>query len=50
MLSAIVQYAPYDLAAGWDSARDDFRDSVLTLLERYAQLRYGIAAGPDDAG
>ena len=36
VLSAIVQYAPYDLAGGWDAARDAFRDSVLELLERHA--------------
>ena len=36
VLSAIVQYAPYDLAAGWDKARDAFRETVLAVLERYA--------------
>jgi phytoene dehydrogenase-like protein len=36
LLSAIVQYAPYDLAAGWDTQRDAFREAALTLLERYA--------------
>ncbi len=36
VLSAIVQYAPYDLATGWDSQRDAFREAVLTVLERYA--------------
>ncbi len=36
VLSAIVQYAPYDLAAGWDTERDAFRDCVLAVLERYA--------------
>jgi phytoene dehydrogenase-like protein len=36
VLSAIVQYAPYDLAAGWDTQRDMFRETVLTVLERYA--------------
>ena len=36
VLSAIVQYAPYDLAAGWDTARDAFRDNVLAVLERFA--------------
>ena len=36
VLSAIVQYAPYDLAAGWDAERDAFRDAILGVLERYA--------------
>ena len=36
VLSAIVQYAPYDLTAGWDAERDAFRDSILGVLERYA--------------
>ena len=36
VLSAIVQFAPYDLAAGWDGARDRFQEVVLKQLERYA--------------
>jgi phytoene dehydrogenase-like protein len=36
VLSAVVQYAPYDLAAGWDAERDAFRETVLGVLERYA--------------
>lgn len=36
VLSAIVQYAPYDLAAGWDQARDAYREMVLGVLERRA--------------
>jgi phytoene dehydrogenase-like protein len=36
VLSAIVQFAPYDLAAGWDTERDACRDAVLGVLERYA--------------
>jgi phytoene dehydrogenase-like protein len=36
VLSAIVQYAPSDLAAGWDSERDAFRDQVLAVLDHYA--------------
>jgi phytoene dehydrogenase-like protein len=36
VLSAIVQYAPSDLAAGWDGKRDEFRDRVLDLLELFA--------------
>jgi phytoene dehydrogenase-like protein len=36
VLSAIVQYAPYDLAAGWDGARERFKEAVLDVLERFA--------------
>jgi phytoene dehydrogenase-like protein len=36
VLSAIVQYAPYDLAAGWHAQRDAFREAVIARLERYA--------------
>jgi phytoene dehydrogenase-like protein len=36
VLSAVVQYAPYDLAAGWDASRDAFRESVLDVLEEHA--------------
>jgi phytoene dehydrogenase-like protein len=36
VLSAIVQYAPYDLAGGWDGVRDRFQTGVLGTLERYA--------------
>jgi phytoene dehydrogenase-like protein len=36
VLSAIVQYAPADLAAGWSSRRDAFRELVLGALEHYA--------------
>ena len=36
VLSAIVQFAPYDLAEGWDAARGRFQEIVLELLERHA--------------
>ena len=36
VLSAIVQYAPYDLEGGWEAARDDFADRVLGVIARYA--------------
>ena len=45
VLSAIVQYAPSDLAGGWDARRDEFRDRVLELLELYAPgLRRQVVA------
>jgi phytoene dehydrogenase-like protein len=36
VLSAIVQYAPADLAAGWSSRRDAFRELAQGVLEHYA--------------
>ena len=36
VLSAIVQYAPYEPAGGWDQHRPVFIDRLLDLLERYA--------------
>lgn len=36
MLSAIIQYAPYDLADGWDAGRDRLLQSTLNVLARYA--------------
>jgi phytoene dehydrogenase-like protein len=36
VLSAIVQYAPHDLAAGWDSQREAFLNVCLDTLSRYA--------------
>jgi phytoene dehydrogenase-like protein len=36
VLSAIVQYAPYCLAGGWDGERQRFTDIVIQTLARYA--------------
>jgi phytoene dehydrogenase-like protein len=36
VLSAIVQYAPYTLKAGWDAQRDQFTDIVVGTIERYS--------------
>jgi phytoene dehydrogenase-like protein len=37
VLSAIVQYAPYDLKGGWtDAARDEFMKTTLSKLAEYA--------------
>ena len=36
VLSAIVQYAPYTLAAGWPAQRERFTDLVIDTLARYA--------------
>jgi phytoene dehydrogenase-like protein len=36
VLSAIVQYAPYELRAGWDSERDTFKNLLIEKLGEYA--------------
>jgi len=36
VLSAVVQYAPYELAAGWQHERQRFADLVIDALERCA--------------
>jgi phytoene dehydrogenase-like protein len=45
VLSAVVQYAPYDIAGGWDANRDGFRETILNVLEEHAPgLRKSIIA------
>ena len=45
VLSAVVQYAPYALATGWDCERQRFLDRVIEVLEAHAPgLRGSIAA------
>ena len=36
ILSAVVQYAPYDLDGGWDAQREAFADHVVAIIARYA--------------
>ena len=36
VLSAVVQYAPHDLAGGWPAARDRYLAQLLEVLERHA--------------
>ena len=44
VLSAIIQYAPYALAAGWDRQQQHFTDLAVDVLERYAPgLRASIS-------
>jgi phytoene dehydrogenase-like protein len=44
VLSAIIQYAPYALAAGWDRQQERFTDLAIAALERYAPgLRASIS-------
>jgi phytoene dehydrogenase-like protein len=45
VLSAIVQYAPYSLKAGWGAARGDFTRLVIDTIEQYAPgLRESVIA------
>jgi phytoene dehydrogenase-like protein len=45
VLSAVVQYAPYELAAGWQHERQRFADLVIDALERCAPgLRASVTA------
>lgn len=45
VLSAVVQYAPYDVERGWDERREAFQARVLDVLEDYAPgLRSSIVA------
>lgn len=36
VLSAVVQYAPYDLKEGWRKAKDRFKQVVIDLIDSYA--------------
>ena len=36
VLSAVVQYAPYDLKVGWAASTETFKERLLNLLESYA--------------
>ena len=36
VLSAIIQYAPYSLRAGWDAHRDQFKQLIIDKLAMYA--------------
>ena len=36
VLSAVIQYAPYDLKGGWPSARQNFQAVVMDVLEQHA--------------
>jgi phytoene dehydrogenase-like protein len=53
VLSAIVQWAPHGLKAGWDTARAAFYETVLGTLEQYApgirgQIRHAELLTPAD--
>ncbi|HUQ42894.1 MAG TPA: NAD(P)/FAD-dependent oxidoreductase [Candidatus Limnocylindria bacterium] len=36
VMSVIAQYAPYEIAGGWDAGRDAFGDAVISVLESVA--------------
>ncbi|MEZ5500031.1 MAG: NAD(P)/FAD-dependent oxidoreductase [Steroidobacteraceae bacterium] len=47
VLSAIVQYAPHDLAGGWNERRDAFRERLIDVLERYAPGLRGLVVASE---
>jgi phytoene dehydrogenase-like protein len=53
VLSAVVQYAPYDLVGGWDAGRARFTDIVVSTIEHHAPglsaliLKSELLAPPD---
>ena len=45
VLSAIVQYAPYQIKGGWEANRAAFMETAISVLERYAPgIRHLISA------
>jgi phytoene dehydrogenase-like protein len=45
VLSAVVQYAPYRIAGGWEGQREQFLDTILQTLEAHAPgLRDSVCA------
>jgi phytoene dehydrogenase-like protein len=45
VLSAVVQYAPYKVAGGWEGQREQFLDTILQTLEAHAPgLRESVRA------
>ena len=45
VLSAVVQYAPYRIAGGWESQHEQFRETILQTLEAHAPgLRDSVCA------
>ncbi|MFZ0497860.1 MAG: NAD(P)/FAD-dependent oxidoreductase [Steroidobacteraceae bacterium] len=45
VLSAVVQYAPYRVAGGWEGQREQFLDTILQTLEAHAPgLRESVRA------
>ncbi|MGI9305609.1 MAG: phytoene desaturase family protein [Gammaproteobacteria bacterium] len=36
VMSAVIQYAPYDLRTSWGNAREDFADKVVNVIAAYA--------------
>ncbi len=47
VLSANVQWAPYDLKGGWDGAKDAFLDTCLDVLEEYAPGIRGLVSASE---
>jgi phytoene dehydrogenase-like protein len=43
VLSAVIQYAPYALRAGWDTGREKFADIIVDTIGRYSpELRKSV--------
>ena len=36
VLSAVIQYTPYELKTGWSNAKQTFTDQVIDMIDRYA--------------
>jgi phytoene dehydrogenase-like protein len=36
VLSAVVQYAPYQLKSGWDAGKEAFTDKLIDIIDEYA--------------
>jgi phytoene dehydrogenase-like protein len=47
VLSAVVQYAPYELSGGWETGRGRFLEAILDVLERHAPGLRGLICGAE---
>jgi phytoene dehydrogenase-like protein len=52
-MTVFAQYAPYDLAGGWDARRDEVGQMILDLIDRFAPgirdrlIDYEVLGPPD---
>jgi phytoene dehydrogenase-like protein len=47
VLSAIVQFAPYDLKAGWESNKEQYKNKLIDVLEEYAPGIKGLVVSSE---
>jgi phytoene dehydrogenase-like protein len=47
VLSAVVQYAPHDLAGGWAAAHERYRAALVEVLEAYAPGLKALVVGAE---